>query len=96
MQTCQVVGWHISAHMIYSSNPDPWHHTRVWPRFRWISNSNFCHVPHVTCTDFSCAQMTPCVTFMSLGQPSHILFAPMRLPSTCKHIIHAVQSHFSE
>ena len=51
--TCQVVTWHILVHAIYSSNPDPQHHARVWTRFQQISNLNFCYAPCVTWMPFS-------------------------------------------
>ena len=33
VRTCQVICQCILVHAVYSSNPDPQHHARVWMRF---------------------------------------------------------------
>ena len=49
-RTSQVVGWRVSAHAFYSSNPDLKHHARVWTSE--IQIQIHCDVPRVTCTPF--------------------------------------------
>ena len=65
-RTRQVVGWRISAHAFYSSNPDPQHHARVWTSE--IQIRIHCDVPHVICTPFGRVSSRPtCVAFTHLG-----------------------------
>ena len=65
--TRQVVGWRISVHAFYSSNPDPQHHARVW--MSEIQIRIHCDVPHVTYTLFGRISSQPTnVIFMRLGR----------------------------
>ena len=75
------VSWHISAHVFYSSNPDPQHHARVWTSEIQIH----CDIPCVTCMLFGhISSQPPCVIFTHLG----------RTYQMCIPTVHAVQSHF--
>ena len=81
--THKVVGWGVSAHVFYSSNPDPQHHARVW--MSEIQIRIHCKIPCVTCMPFGRISSRPtCVIFIRLG----------RTYQTCIKIVHAVQSHF--
>ena len=83
MRTRQVVGWRVSVHAFYSSNPDPQHHARE--STSEIQIRIHCDVPRVTCTLFGPISSRPtCVIFTHLG----------RTYQTCTKIFHAFQLHF--
>ena len=67
VRTHQVVGWRVSVHTFYSSNPDPQHHARVWTSE--IQIRIHCDLPRVTCMPFGRISSRPtCVTFTCLGR----------------------------
>ena len=83
MQTRQMVSWHVSVHVFYSSNPNPQHHTRVWTSE--IQIRIHCDIPHVTCMLFGRVS----------SQPPHVIFTHLgRTYQMCIPTVHAVQSHF--
>ena len=84
-RTRQVVSWHVSAHVFYSSNPDPQYHARVWTSE--IKIRIHCDIPRVTCTPFGRLSNHPTrVTFTRLG----------RTYQTCTKIISRSSVAFSE
>ena len=83
MRTCQVVSWHVLAHVFYSSNPDPQHHARVW--MSEIQIRIHCNIPCVTCTLIGHgSNQPPCVIFTCLDHTYEM----------CIPTVHGVQSHF--